>query len=91
MISSHLSPVPTGMPEVWENLISDLVLIKDGMGNFWMPSTTGASLTNWNVLNGYQVYMSTGCTLTIAGTLVESATTTITFPSAGWYLISTYH
>ena len=45
------------MPAIWNNIVNRLLIIKEGTGNFWMPPQTG-SLSSWNVLNGYQIYMT---------------------------------
>lgn len=86
MISSNIIPQNIAMSSVWNNIDSNLLIIKDASGSFWMPPSTG-SLTNWNVLNGYQVYMTAATTLVIAGA-IEPSSTPIHLTASGWYIVS---
>jgi len=85
MISSHLNPVSTSMSDIW-NGHSNLLIIKDGAGNFRMAS--GGGLSTWNPLNGYLVYMNAPDTLNIIGSVVGTSSSTISMQTQGWYLVS---
>ena len=86
IISTNLYPPSASMPAIWNNIVNRLLIIKEGTGNFWMPPQTG-SLSSWNVLNGYQIYMTAPATLSITGAKVpENAP--IPMNNAGWYMVS---
>ena len=86
IISTNLYPQNTSIDAIFTGIIDQLLIIKDGSGNFWMPPATGG-LTNWNALNGYQVYLREPRTLTIRGNNVPVATP-IPMANAGWYMVS---
>ena len=86
VISANVAPLNNSMPSIWQNIVDRLLIIKEGTGNFWMPPSTG-SLSTWNSLNGYQVYITQPTTLSITGPQVP-ASTPIVMSSPGWYMVS---
>ena len=85
IISSNIYPQDVSLPTVLQNIINSVLIIKDGNGAFWMPPSTG-TLTTWNALNGYQIYVTSPQTLSVTGLRVP-VTTPIPL-SAGWNMVS---
>jgi hypothetical protein len=86
IISTNLTPNSLAMTDIWGSLVSNLVIIKDAAGSFWIPPSTG-ELSQWNPLSGYHVYASQAMTLPVVGFPIELPYT-INMPNAGWYLVS---
>lgn len=85
IISSNIVPPSFSMSTIWSPIVDNLLIIKNGRGQYWMPSNSTGTLENWNNLDGYQVYITTPCTLSFTGQRVAPNT-----PIAvnGWNMIS---
>ena len=89
LISSYIIPQLLPMENVWEDISSSLVIVRNNAGQMYYPLANINTIGNWNVSEGYLTYMLTASTLTITGTRVDPQTP-ISLPS-GWNIISYYH
>jgi hypothetical protein len=86
MVSDHIDPAHPSMPDVFAAVEADLLLVKNGIGQVYWPIYGINQIGNWDVKDGYQVYMSAARTLTITGTQVAPETVPINL-TAGWNMI----
>ncbi len=87
LISSYIDPATPNMVDVFSQIVSDVVIVKNGLGRVYMPTLGINQIGNWNVLEGYKVYMTAPHTLTISGTQVVPESTPIDL-AAGWRMVS---
>ena len=66
---------------------SKMVLMKNGAGEVYWPGNETNTIGEWNVRDGYQIYMDGSATLRATGAAVEPDQTPISLP-AGWSLIA---
>ena len=87
MVSSYLQPENTDLSILLADIASDLVLMKNGSGEVYWPEMGDNTIVNWEIADGYQMYVANSATLTITGTMVDAVTNPIVLP-AGWSLVS---
>ncbi len=87
MISSYLLPANTKMDTVMKE-VKSLELMKDELGDLYYPDQEINTINNWDVTDGYQIYVNEKDTLEIEGTLVNAANYPIAMESSKWYIIS---
>ena len=87
MISSYIIPVDPDMMAVISDIQSDILLVKDYLGQTAIPILSLNSIGNWNVTHGYKVKASAPVTLTIGCQQANPLTTPIPV-STGWSIIS---
>jgi hypothetical protein len=87
LISSYIDPSNPAMPDVFAPVLPDLLLVKNGRGQVFWPNYHINQIGNWNVLDGYQVYMTAARTLVITGTQVAPEATPINL-TTGWAMVS---
>jgi hypothetical protein len=85
LISSYVIPSSLLMTDIWAGKTENLLVLKNGNGDFWFPSLGVGNLENWNILDGYHVYVATDETLTFNGYTVSENTI---IPILGWKLVS---
>lgn len=66
-ISSNLTPENLNIVSIFEDIASNVVIVKNGAGQIYVPSMNFNLIGNWNVKHGYYVYMNAAATLTITG------------------------
>lgn len=86
LISSNVIPTVPNMANVFQN-ISSLVLVKNSSVAIYNPIFGINQIGNWNIAEGYQVYVSSPAILEIVGNAVIPEFTQI-YLNAGWNLIS---
>lgn len=87
MISSWISPNNTNLVTLLTPIINDFLIIKNGSGDFYIPSFNINLIGSWNIFNGYQIYMTTADTLTFTGLKINPEFSPIAMVR-GWNLKS---
>lgn len=86
-ISSNVVPESPEMPEVFSGISSNTILVKNGLGEIYSPVFGINNIGNWDISDGYLVYMNSSTSLNIFGTNVIPENTPINLVS-GWNLVS---
>lgn len=87
MISSYLLPANTKIDTIMKDVTS-LELMKDELGDLYYPEQEINTINNWDVTDGYQIYVNDKDTLEIEGTLVNATNYPIAMDASKWYIIS---
>jgi hypothetical protein len=87
MVSSFVEAGNALMDSIWLSILDDVIIVKDNEGNTFIPSYGINDIGNWNVTQGYQVYMNQDKTLVLFGTSVNPEITPI-FLGSGWNMTS---
>lgn len=85
MISSYVEPNPANLETVLADVISKMVIMKNGRGQVFWPSLGINQIGAWNPREGYQINMQSGTSLTITGNQIVPQATPIAL-SQGWNL-----
>lgn len=85
-ISTNLIPNSNILDTLFSSIRSNITIIKDGSGNFYVPSLGINTIGNWSYLKGYMIYLTQQSSLNITGTYVTPQTTNISLQT-GWNLI----
>lgn len=86
MISVDLNPNSTNLDTIFSSILSRIVMIKDGVGDIYIPSLNINTIGSWNNQNGYMAYLTQQSNLSISGTELYPQSTSISLQS-GWNLI----
>jgi hypothetical protein len=85
-ISSYVMPVDLGMEQFFSPVEDDIIIVKDGVGNSYIPTFNINDIGNWDMLQGYQVKMSNMRILTVTGEQMDPQTD---IPlSSGWQIVA---
>jgi photosystem II stability/assembly factor-like uncharacterized protein/fibronectin type 3 domain-containing protein len=87
MISTFIEPENTDIEDLLSYIEDDLLIMKNGSGNIYMPSLSINNIDNWSLDEGYKVYMTSGNTLDITGQLIDPTSYTFELTS-GWHIVS---
>jgi hypothetical protein len=87
MISSRVKPTQTDIQSLFSEIVSDVLLVKNGDGETYWPAMAVDQIVNWNYKSGYQVYMHADRVLNFVGTPVVTSEETIQLP-AGWSTVA---
>ncbi len=87
MISSYMIADDPSMESLLAGIEDDMFIIKNGDGLIYWPSQGINNLGDWQVQEGYQIYMNNPATLSIEGSQVDPANTPINLPF-GWSLVA---
>ena len=90
MVSVYLQPDPDDVVTLMQPLVDEdlLLLMKNGLGNFYSPADEFNNIPGWFVDEGYLMKVTESCELTLVGEPV-SQDEPINL-SAGWQTISCY-
>jgi len=86
-ISSNVIPENPEMPEIFSSISSNTILVKNGVGEIYSPVFGINEIGNWDITDGYLVYMNSSTSLNIFGTNVLPENIPINLVS-GWNLVS---
>ena len=86
LISSNVIPEEPAMESVFEDM-SNIVLVKNGIGQIYSPAFGINEIGNWNVEAGYYVYTNAACILNISGDEANTYLQRIGL-NAGWDIVS---
>ena len=89
IVSSHITPDEPALETLFGDLIGNVVVVKNGRGEVFMPEYGINSIGSWRADEAYMVYMSTPGVLTLTGWVVTPELTPLTL-SEGWTLIPYY-
>ena len=87
MISSYVAPNEPDMLDVVSNIASDVLLVKNSLGDAAIPSLEINAIGDWMVEEGYKLKAADATTLVIGCEQVDPTTTPISVPS-GWSIIA---
>jgi len=87
IISAYVEPENIDVEVIMQAIEDNLLIMKNGAGDIYMPSLSINGINEWNILDGYKVYLTSEETLEITGLLIDPALTTYEL-SSGWHLIS---
>jgi photosystem II stability/assembly factor-like uncharacterized protein len=87
MISSNVEPDDKSMEAVFNNIVDDILIVKNGQGKIYVPSFTINTIGDWVIEEGYQVYATSNVTLQIEGDEVVPENTPIS-TSIGWNMLA---
>ena len=92
LVSSFIAPSDPRLETVLAGIESNMLLLKNNQGQTYWPALNVNAIGDWDVQNGYLIYMNNADTLTLNGAQVVPANTAISL-SAGWnsaaYLLDT--
>ncbi len=87
IISSYIIPQITDIEMMLEDIETNMLILKNNEGNMYFPALGINSIYNWDVLEGYKIYMVNQDVLTIEGLRVNPVSTPIPLET-GWNIIS---
>jgi hypothetical protein len=87
MISSYVAPTNPAMAVVLADIEDAMILMKNGNGQVYWPAENSNSIGDWDVNDGYQIFMQSEHTLAITGQKVDPTQQTIDMLS-GWNMVS---
>ena len=87
IISSYIIPQDTDIEVFLADIETNMIIAKNSDGNFYFPSLGINSINDWNVLEGYKLFMSDDDILTIEGLKVNPASTPIPV-EPGWNIVA---
>jgi hypothetical protein len=88
MISSYVDPENKSIPELFKDIKDNVAIVKDGLGNLYIPEFNINDIGSWKYTNGYLVYIiSHPDNLFLSGSALSPESTPISL-SEGWNLVS---
>ena len=86
MFSSYIEPENLNFDTLMNQIIDNIVLIKDVEGNSFIPQWNFNSIGNFDNNQGYLMKLSISCNLNISGIKINPENFTLNF-SSGWNII----
>jgi hypothetical protein len=65
-ISSYVAPAEPEMPDVFSEVLNDLIIVADNTGVYW-PGENINTLGDWSETTGYRIKMANSATLDLSG------------------------
>lgn len=87
LISTYIHPQIQAMDSLMSDITSHIVIVKDGLGDFYVPQVSINTLGNINYRYGYQIFASDSCFLSFIGQKINPQSDTIAI-SSGWNMFS---
>ena len=87
LISSFIVPQDLDMPSIFGSIVSDIIIVKNGTGNSYVPAFGINTIGDWVIEEAYKTKAVNTTLLEIAGPLVDPEMTPLTL-SAGWSLMA---
>ena len=87
MISSNVESDVSSLPSITSAISDKLVIIKDNGGNIYYPQFEIDLIENWDISQGYQIFMNEAANLNIWGSIVNPTQEVISL-NAGWNMVS---
>ncbi len=85
-ISTYVIPPSLSMEDIFSPVEDEVIIVKDGAGNSYIPAFDINDIGDWDMLQGYQVKMSDTKVLTLTGEQMDPQTA---IPlAAGWQIIA---
>jgi hypothetical protein len=89
LISSNVAPYVTALDSVFGPVLSDVIILKNGAQNSYIPSVQVNTIGPWNSLEGYQLKMRNARMLCFNGQKIVPQAQALSIP-AGWSIIPYY-
>jgi len=86
MISTYIEPTNPNMVNVWANIVSNVLIVKNNQGLAFIPDYNINNIGNWSKTEGYMVYMKSATTLEVRGKKIKPSATTINL-NTGWAIV----
>jgi hypothetical protein len=86
MISIYLEPRPTDIDSILSSIRSDIRIMKNSLGQTYIPAYNINTLGEWNIKQGYMIYTTDDVSVSIQGYKIAPEFQTISLPG-GWRLI----
>lgn len=86
LISLNVLPPKTQLDTLFQDVLTDLVILKNSQQKVFIPSVPVNSVGLWQPLDGYQVKLANARTVCIQGAQLDPAQVTVPL-SAGWSYI----
>jgi hypothetical protein len=87
LVSSYIEPLDSSIESLFEPVLDNLIIVKDGDGNTFVPLFGIDDIENWRYSNGYQIYLDPQANaLTLFGIKVKPETIPISL-KAGWNMV----
>ena len=83
LVSSFIAPSNPALETALADIAGKMVLIKNNKGQIYWPSQNVNNIGDWDVRDGYFIYMKNADTLSLTGQQVDPANTAIPM-TAGW-------
>ena len=77
LISSYVNPNDPSLETITADITSNMILMKNGAGQIYWPAMSINEIGSWEVVDGYQIYMSNPDTLAITGTQINPGQTPV--------------
>lgn len=87
IISSYIIPQETDIEVLMTDIETNMLITKNGESNIYFPLLDINTIFDWNVLDGYKVFMTGSDILTIEGLKVNPTSTPIPI-GIGWNVIA---
>ena len=87
MISSYIIPEDTDIEVMLEDIETNMIIIRKLNGDLYFPALGVNTFGDWDVLEGYRIYMTAEDILEIRGLRVNPSTTMVPI-WAGWNMIA---
>ncbi len=87
MISTYVEPENTALESIFSDIVESTVIVKNNIGQIYYPEFEINDIGNWELKQGYQVYMSKSETLAITGYKIIPEATEISLAS-GWNMLA---
>jgi len=85
-ISGYVIPDTPNISKVFEDIVSNIILVKNNAGQSYIPSLNINTIGNWDYRQGYKVKASSSAALSLCCT--KAATSTPISVPAGWSTLS---
>jgi hypothetical protein len=86
IISGYVSPNNPNLDSIFDQIKSDIIIVKDGSGHVYWPAYNINSIGSWQSSQGYQVKMQSKQVLNVTGNQMIPESTPIAVPK-GWSII----
>ena len=86
IISSYISPDNPSLDSLFQQVKSNVVIVKDGTGHVYWPAYNINSIGSWQSSQGYQIKMQSSQVLDVIGSQITPQSTAISVPK-GWSII----
>ncbi len=88
LVSLFVTPNTPDMKDIFASIKTKIIIAKNSAGKIYLTSNDQNTIGDWNVKEGYMVYASEACTLSVTGLPVIPEETPIVLSKSGWHYIS---
>ncbi len=88
MISSNIQPLDLSLENMMSGIVDNLGYMKNDVGEVYIPDESINTISAWEMIKGYQIYMEADDTLLISGIPVDIGEMELFFEYLKWNIIS---